>query len=195
MEIDEKIHNEAKEFEVLQTVIGALQKLPDEARARILRSSATFLEIGLATSPASVSERESMGTQSAHGRFSENRDISPKEFLHDKQPKSNVERVACLAYYLTHYRETPYFKTVDLNSLNTEAAQPKFSNAAMAVADATKQGYLVPATKGQKQISAIGERFIVSLPDREAAKLAMANSRPKRKVRRQRAPKERSKED
>jgi len=64
----------------------------------------------------------------------------------EKQPRTDVERVACLAYYLTHYRNTPYFKTLDLGKLNTEAAQPKFSNAAYASNNALKMGYLVDCT-------------------------------------------------
>jgi len=47
--------------------------------------------------------------------------MSPKDFLLEKQPRTDVERIACLAYYLTHYRATPHFKTIDLSILNTEA--------------------------------------------------------------------------
>jgi hypothetical protein len=100
-----------------------------------------------------------------------------------KQPSTDVERVACLAYYLTHYRDTPHFKTLDISSLNTEAAQPKFANATVSLDNATKMGYLVPAIKGTKQLSAAGEVFVQKLPDREAAKTAMAGVRPRRKNR------------
>lgn len=84
---------------------------------------------------------------------------------------------------LTHYRDSPHFKTLDISKLNTEAAQPKFSNAAVAVDNAMKTGYLVAATKGNKQLSAPGEQFVLKLPDRDAAKLAMASARPRRKAR------------
>jgi hypothetical protein len=104
--------------------------------------------------------------------------------LLNKQPRTDVERIACLAFYLTYYRDLPHFKTLDLAKLNTEAAQPKFSNTAYAATNALKMGYLAPATKGQRQISAAGEQFVSALPDREAAKLAMLNARPKRSPRR-----------
>jgi hypothetical protein len=52
--------------------------------------------------------------------------------LAEKQPKTDIERIACLAYYLRHFRDAPFFKTKYLSSLNTEAAQQKFSNAAYA---------------------------------------------------------------
>ena len=68
-------------------------------------------------------------------------DITPKEFILQKQPHTGVERVACLAYYLTHYRDISHFKTLDISKLNTEAAQPKFANAALSVNDASKTGH------------------------------------------------------
>jgi hypothetical protein len=78
---------------------------------------------------------------------------------------------------LTHFRDTPQFKTLDLGKLNTEAAQIKFSNAAYATENATKAGYLAPAAKGQKQITAWGEQFVAALPDREAALKAISQAR------------------
>jgi hypothetical protein len=92
-----------------------------------------------------------------------------------------VEKVACLAYYLTHYRDTPHFKTLDISKLNTEAALIKLSNPAVSVDNATKMRYLVPATKGNKQLSAIGEQFVLALPDRERAKDVMSQARPRRR--------------
>src|SRR5262249_52301053 len=124
--------------------------------------------------------------------FSEEKTVSAKEFVFQKKPQSDVERVTVLAYYLTHYRDTPYFKTLDISKLNTEAAQPKFSNAAYAVENATKLGYLVPASKGTKQLSAAGEVFVDALPDREAAKQARQAARPKRKFKRGSQSKEKS---
>ena len=108
----------------------------------------------------------------------------PKDFLFQKQPTTDVERVACLAFYLTHYRATPHFKTLDISKLNTEAAQRKLSNAAGAVGNATRDGYLALAAKGTKQLSAEGERYVDELPNRAAAKAAFG----KRKARRQRRP-------
>src|SRR5712664_4147279 len=31
------------------------------------------------------------------------RPVGPKQFLTEKKPRTDVERVACLAYYLAHY--------------------------------------------------------------------------------------------
>jgi hypothetical protein len=73
---------------------------------------------------------------------------------------------------------------LELSKLNTEAAQLKFSNAAYTVDNAAKAGLLVPASKGAKQISSLGERYVQALPDREAAKVVMADARPRKKQKR-----------
>jgi hypothetical protein len=166
------------ELAVLTQILEALKGFSDEVRERILRTVATFFKLSVeATSRAN---EHSMPERSS---FSEDRSVSPKEFLLDKSPRTDVEKVACLAFYLDHYRDTPHFKTLDISKLNTEAAQVKFANAAAAVNNATKLGYLAPATKGNKQLSASGERFVQALPDREQAKAAMAQTRPRRRAR------------
>jgi hypothetical protein len=180
------------EFSALQTVIAALQGVQGDARQRIFDAAATFLQINPATGGAA--RRVAPPTQApesppSYPSFSADTAMSPKEFLFEKQPRSDVERVAALAYYLTHYRDTPHFKTLDLSKLNTQAAQPKFSNAASSANNAVKQGYLVPTTKGQRQLSAAGERFIAALPDRDAARAAMTQGAPKRRTRRASTPK------
>ena len=170
---------------VLTEILAAFRKLPNSSRERMLNTVATFLGIGLrpmAGIPTGLTDRAPV-SRPLQTHFSEDRSSSPKEFMFEKQPKTDVERVACLAYYLTHYRDMPHFKTLDISTLNTEAAQAKFSNAAVAVDNATKQHYLVPATKGTKQLSALGERFVLALPDREKARSIMANARPRRKSR------------
>ena len=48
---------------------------------------------------------------SAQGKQPLSKDLTPKQFLAQKKPENNYERVACLAYYLTHYREMLHFKT------------------------------------------------------------------------------------
>lgn len=92
----------------------------------------------------------------------------------NKRPSSNAERIACLAYYQTHYRGKTHFKTADLTSLNTESASPTMSNPSQAAKDATKAGLLASAPKQTRQITSKGEALVKALPDREAAKAATA---------------------
>lgn len=179
--------NEPKtdDAEVLSQIISSMKKLDTDARKRVYQTIGTFfqLEEGVprATAHAEVrpvSEPRPSGA-SAGPSFSDDRAPKPKHFLSEKQPRTDVERVACLAYYLTHYRDMPEFTTLEISKLNTEAAQRKLSNATAAVNNASQYGYLVPAGKGTKQISAPGERYVQALPNYEAAKEAMTAARPR----------------
>lgn len=175
------------DVDVFTNVIKALKRLDPDGRKRVFDAVATFLGIEIRTGAAGpIVWPDTRTTASPEsGSFSEDRSLSPKDFMMQKQPRTDVERIACLAYYLTHYRDIPHFKTLDLNKLNTEAAQVKLSNAAYAVNNAAKLGYLVPAANGHKQLSAVGEQFVQALPDRDAARLAMTNARKKRRARKQ----------
>jgi hypothetical protein len=173
----------------LSGVTEALKNVDAEARLRILKAAATFYGLLLeGTNGDSAAGRDSHYS-STHPQtinsereptFSGHADQSAKQFLAEKRPQSDVERVACLAYYLAHYRNVPHFRTVDVSKLNTEAAQFKFSNAAVAVNNAALRGLLTSAGKGNKQISAVGEQFVAALPDRDAAKKALERVRFRR---------------
>lgn len=155
------------ELEILETIISSLTPLDRETQTRLVVTTITFLGLegdllqkastrqvgGADASTRRDVTGELEGVEAPGGAFSNRPNISAKEFLLDKDPRSDVERVACLAYYLTHYRSTPEFKTLDISKLNTESAQLKFSNPAVAVDNATKIGFLVPATKGSKQLA------------------------------------------
>lgn len=166
----------------LSMIIDVLSRLDDASRTRVLKSVYTFFHVSVdseSTAPNARVESQPSQPQQTRPSFSEDLSPSPKQFLFEKQPQTDVERIACLAYYLTHFRDTPHFKTLDLAKLNTEAAQPKFSNTAYAANNAANSGYLAPATKSTRQISAAGEQFVMALPDRTAAKAAMSIARRK----------------
>lgn len=107
---------------------------------------------------------------------------TPREFIAQKKPTTSVERLACLGYYLSHYRNKTKFKTNDLTSLNTEAAAPRFGNATRDVDNADRaSGYLVSAGAGVKQLTVRGEALVLALPNRDAVKQALAEHPHKRK--------------
>lgn len=176
----------ANDLDVLTEIIASLKRLSREDQRRTLQAVATFLNLTLQTAPSHTAGTHSppVTTPSpSKSTFSEDRSVSVKEFIREKSPKTDIERAICLAYYLAHYRATPHFKTLDISALNTEAAQPKFSSASVAVENAARAGLLVQAVKGNKQISSAGEVYVQHLPDRDAAKLGMQSIRPKRKPR------------
>lgn len=172
----------AAEAQALQRIIAELSPLKSEARLRIIDTVRTFFGLPVVSArdlfPARDTPHPPAAGRDTPFQFSEDAPTA-KQFLHDKAPSTDVERVACLAYYLANYRGTPHFKTKDITALNTEAAQRPFSNTAFAVDNAAKTGYLVPSIKGHKQLSAAGERYVEALPDRAAAREIM--ERPGRK--------------
>jgi hypothetical protein len=168
----------APEIEALSDVLTALSALQtDDEKRWVLETASTRVGVALATG-ASVSATTAGGARTA----TNNSSLTPKEFMRSKEPKSDVQRIACLAYYLTNHRETAQFKSADLWALNTEAAGPKI-NMSRAVNNATAQnGYLASAGGGRKQITALGEDVANALPNQEAVKAVEEQvGKPKRK--------------
>ena len=173
------------DHEVLTSIVGMLKKLEPDAQNRVLQSVQSFFGISTQREthvPTQNKSQSNLFSTTSPTDFSRDRTLSPKEFIRDKHPITDGDRVTCLAYYLTHYRETPHFKTVDISSLNTDAAQPKFSNPSVAVDNATRDGFLVAGTKGSKQISSAGEKYVELLPDRDGAREAMKTYRTRRTI-------------
>ena len=173
------------EADVFNKVIDEMNRLSPEGQKKILKMTAIFygIEIGSTSFDQSFKNipSQSINLGQRPTSFSEDRTWSAKEFLLYKSPQTDVERVACLAYYLTHYRNQEQFKTVDISALNTEAAQLKFSNATTALDNATKQNhFLIQGNKGFKKISYLGELYVQALPDREKAKEAISRTRNKK---------------
>ncbi|MGI5458858.1 hypothetical protein ACQEWB_37920 [Streptomyces sp. CA-249302] len=163
----------------MQAALTALEPLDDRGRARVLAWLSDALDVAavprgaLRAEPVRAAMPISTGVTAVIAADEEV--PSPREFVSRKRPASNVERVACLAYYLDHYRSTPHFKTPDIVDLNTESAGPKLGNPSRDVDNADRgSGFLVTAGKGTKQLSVRGEALVDALPDREAAKAALS---------------------
>jgi hypothetical protein len=162
-----------EEIKALGEVLAALAPLGPVGRQFVLRTAAERIRADLGAQPLSVEEHHPavnfVGKPQAGLQ-------NPKQFLAQRRPVNDVQRIACLGYFLTHERlpPQPHFKTTDLSKLNTEAAQPKIGNAAQAVANATKiSRYLAPAGGGKKQITPLGEEVVKALPDQEAVRRAL----------------------
>ena len=172
-----------KEVAALGTVLQVVKDLDERQQRWVFDSAMTNLGL----------ERQSVltktppggggvGPKEAHAGEGGGGDPGAKEFLKAKNPQSDVQRVACLAYYLSHYRGQASFKTKDLTALNVEAAGANIGNPSQAVNNAAKQShYLTPAGGGKKQISAFGEDVVEALPDQAAVKAVEQNKPRKRK--------------
>ena len=180
----ETLNDERKNYIAVQKIIDAMLEFDNDTRARILKTVSTFFGIQ-PIAQTETGEASSSARETGIPTFSNREVLSPKDFLVQKKPRTDVERVACLAYYLTHYRNTAQFKTMDISKLNTEAAQVKFSNASNAISNAVRAGFLILADRGARQLSAPGEKYVDHMPDRATAKRVMSELSPRRRRRAQ----------
>lgn len=172
-----------QENQIYQNIIELLSPIDKSSQEKIIRLVTTLLELGM-QSPKSIirqSQENVSGTIQRESVFSGHKVLTPKKFMIEKSPQTEMEKAICLAYYLAHYHDMPHFKTVDISKLNTEAAQRKFTNASYAINNAVQSGYFVPAIKGHKQISVMGERYVEALPNREEVKSVLKQIRPRRR--------------
>jgi hypothetical protein len=170
-------------IEIVAEIVKKLEPFSPDVQRRIIQVVRTWLHPTDILEQPAQSRTSTSGTASASAEqpFSGREEASPKEFMLEKDPKTDAERITCLAYYLTHYRDQPYFKTEDLSRLNTEAAQRKFANAAFTSKNAFRDGFLTAAPKaGFRQLSAFGEQYVQALPDHDAAKNVRKRMKPQR---------------
>src|SRR5687767_3371055 len=102
------------DIEVITNILSTLKKFDSEEREKILQTIDTYFDSKpRATNGSSKFQDHPESNYSNDSAFSEDRSMSPKAFLAQKKPQTDIERIACLAYYLTHYIEMPHFKTID----------------------------------------------------------------------------------
>ena len=166
------------ELRLLQEILVALQHLSAHSRKKLIKTLLAFFEI----SPAELVDFGIYNQLAGMGSAAE-QTMSPMEFMQNKQPQTDAQRIACLAYYLTHFRDTPQFKTSDVSKLNLEAKQQKFANTSRAIDSASKAGYLNSTSrKGVRKLSAAGDRFVKALPDKAVTYNRVPTLKAKSKV-------------
>ena len=177
--VDDPPSDEQVLYNAFQGLADVLLPLKQELRVRAHAMVGAFLGLAPAnTGPGDAGANRPAGHRSPPPTRIAPRDPpSPKNFLRQKQPTKDTERVACLAYYLNHYRSTRRFRAVDISKLNAEAGRPKFANTSSTVNNATQAGYLASVPGGMKQLASAGEQFVDELPDQAAAKNAFRRKR------------------
>jgi hypothetical protein len=178
-----------QEFQAIQTALEALEPLDPVQRQFAVSMILSRLGIGGTPGAAPGTEAPapvaagaaSAGTTGLGG-------IGVKEFLKQKAPTTELERLVCLAYYLTHSMNISSFMTKEIKKLNTEAHGMDFSNAAATATNAVRQSkFLSGASGGKKRITTRGEAVVEAMPDRAKVKEVLAVSQ--RSGKRRRGPK------
>lgn len=168
----------------LGIVLDALDQLDEQQRVWVLQTAASRLSLKIDMS--ALDARSPRGDSDATVKPADAADqgrggVSAKGFIRSKNPQSDVQRITCLAYYLTKFRNTRHFKTKELSELNAEADCPKLSNPTVAVNNARKEKYLTPAGNGNKQLTNQGEDLVEALPDQEKVRALKSKSRMRKK--------------
>ena len=173
-----------KEFDAIKTCLEALVPLDANQRTFVLKMVLTRL--GMSSAEVSEHPRQgasgssNSGPKSPEGQEGIIGGETIKDFLKRKLPKTEAERLVCIAYYLTHASNTSEFSTRDINTLNSEAHQPAFANASVTIGNAVRQSrFLCQASNGQKKITTVGEALVEALPDREKLSDAVNAARPR----------------
>lgn len=170
-----------KALNAMNTALEALAELDDSERQSAMRWLSETLGTSSSAAPVQALGRHTGGVENGSVEVEPIENLTPKQFLAGKEPSTDVERMTCLAYYLTKARDIPEFNTSDLTQLNTEAAGRRFTNAAATGKNATtKSGYLTGAGGKKRQITHLGEQIVEALPDHDAVKAILARQ-PKRK--------------
>jgi len=154
-------------MESLSADLEAVSELEQTDQTWVLQTAASRL--GVTGPTGGPDQRGGTGAPiPSQGQGNQRGQQTPRQFLRSKSPTTDVQRAVCLAYYLTHFRNQPHFKALDLGGLHTEAAGPAM-NLSRAANNATNQNrYLAAAGSGNKQITALGEDVVDALPDQDA---------------------------
>lgn len=111
----------AKIAEVAATVMNALQPLTSEERLRVICSAAALFGVSVAQAeplqqlnPNLGEKKGSHQSQGSVAAGTSGKQTSLVEFLKEKNPATNAQRIACFAYYREKYEKVAHFASVDL---------------------------------------------------------------------------------
>jgi hypothetical protein len=155
------------EIQALEQVIGALDPLDQEARARVL--DYTFKRLGIEDS-LPTHQRKSLPSASDDVSTSEPM-ISPPSPKHDirtlrdeKQPTSANEMAAVVAYYLADLAPTDERKaeigTADIEKYFKQAGHPLPKVVEKTLQNAAAAGYLDSAARGLYSLNPVGHNLV-----------------------------------
>ncbi|MGW1203967.1 hypothetical protein [Streptomyces cyaneofuscatus] len=167
------------ELVAMHAMHDSAQKLDDETWSRVMKWLGDIRGARVTVSFGGPGEEPGGGgSGSASGGGAATVEVlSPRDFISRKKPQSLAERIACLGYYLARHRDMPHFTIKDIVQLNTEAAAHKFGNPSRDVDAADRRnGFLVTAGHGMKQVTPRGEFLVEALPDREAVARALSEN-------------------
>ncbi len=170
-----------EKLDAIEVVVKALTGFEEGEANDIIAFARKHLGFG-GTSAASTVMQPQIGG-STEGALQQPHTDNIAQFVGQKNPKNEYQRLAVLGYFLFKVRGSETFTLKDLAAANTEARQPKFSNISGSVNKAlTRYKYLSQAGgRGLYSISFPGEQVVDALPNAEAVPVARARGKNGRK--------------
>jgi hypothetical protein len=171
---DDELTKESAMLLALNQISSLLLKLDHDARQRTIKAVTALFNLEAPSAPTALTVapriRDQIRPDTKTLNFSADRTLTPSAFLAEKRPETMAERVACLAYYYANYLTKKTFESDDIIQLNKQAGQEPFTRVKDAIYSCHKLGLISPAGKSSKQLTTLGEQYVLALPDREATK-------------------------
>lgn len=155
---DEKVDSLSVELDAVKIIVSALKPLDAEARERVLASSMNLLGGGYlprsARALVTAPETESFGAPG----------VDVRSLREQKKPKSVIEMVALVAYYLSEQappaERRNYVSAADVEKYFKQAGHPMPSSASMALVHSKNAGYLDQLGEGRYRLNPVGYNLV-----------------------------------
>jgi hypothetical protein len=177
------------DYEAVRTIVETLEAFETKDQERILRWTREKLGLTLTHSPAGVPVGElgsvaRTGDQSAANTSTTGKPTDIKTFVDFKNPQSDSQFAATVAYYWRFEAPEPQRKlslsSDDLQDACRQTGRERFTRPAQTLINAHTQGYMDKGTeRGTYVVNTVGENLVaMALPDETRA----AKLKPRRKV-------------
>jgi hypothetical protein len=124
-------------------VINTLQPLMADERAQVLNAAAALYAVQLSSPRQSHAQPALQQASSpAHSRPEGQKPVSVGEFLREKSPATNAQRIACFAYFREHFEGHEHFSKSDLSGYFAAARVSKPGNYDRDYSSAVKENWI-----------------------------------------------------
>lgn len=178
----------ASATEALVIVVDALESLSETDRQWVLQAAASRWAIAIQSSAGQGGGSGgsgnsgndlagNLGKSEAQSTIAQN-DV--RAFIRHKKPATDVERVACLVYFLTKTTNQHGFSSQMISAAHTESGGSAI-NMHRALDNATRGAKFI-SNRGarEKQITPLGEDVVEALPNRDAVAAAQTEARQRK---------------
>jgi hypothetical protein len=171
----------------LVAVIAALEHLNDADRHWVLQSAASKFALtvqvaagGAHGGPAgtnTLTVTPLVGTATSADVQAAITKKDARAFIRSKKPTTDVQRVACLGYYVAQTTGQQGFTSKSISTAHTDSGGSSI-NMPRALDNATRGAkYLSNRGPHEKQLTTLGEDVVNALPDQEAVKAVEATAK------------------